>query len=315
MIDSFFAHLSSRLYSENNLSDITWALCQASNTFKQYFLNFIFDNAVDYNEPFDIIREYSESNTGRPDLFFQCGDQSKYIIEVKIYDKNDHFDQYKKDFPKATFGFIANYEMESQSGIYIKTWESFYNYLTEIIKSDRIDSDEITLIKGYLVYLKEVCAIMEIKKMNFANISSLYYFTHIIEKIIKSEKNCDIYNKMTSRSSDEYSGKYFSYKSTSFKKTIYPWYGIFHSAYDENIYISFSDNDNCKIFTDKYVKQQFAEGEYYAKPFVENNSLWFTLKKEYYDILCADKENIEKKIDILKSFFKEIIAEIQKTIG
>ncbi len=314
MIDSFFAHLSSRLYSENNLSDVTWALCQASNAFKQYFLNYIFDNTVDYNEPFDIIREYSESNTGRPDLFFQCGEQSKYIIEVKIYDKNDHFDQYKKDFPKATFGFIANYEMESRNDIYIKTWESFHDYLTEIIKSDMIDSDEITLIEGYLVYLKEVCAIMEIKKLNFANISSLYYFTHIIEKIIKSEKNCDIYNRMTSRSSDEYSGKYFSYKSTTLKKTIYPWFGIFHSSYDENIYISFSEDDNCRLFTEKYSRQPYSDGKYYDKPYLENKTLWFGMKKNYYEKLCTDEVSIENKIDILKSFYKDIIAEIKKTI-
>ena len=46
-LNSFFLHLGIRLYKENNLSDITWALLQASDEFKQLFIKYFFPEIED----------------------------------------------------------------------------------------------------------------------------------------------------------------------------------------------------------------------------------------------------------------------------
>jgi hypothetical protein len=315
MVNSFLKNLSQRLNSENNLSDITWALCQTSPLFKISFLKFIFgNNKIDFTKPFDLFREYSETNTDRPDFYFQC-EQEEYIIEVKIYDRKYHFDQYKNAFPNAYFGFIANYELEPRDDIFIKTWESFYKYIKGIIDYTGNDTAEVQLIEGYLIYLKEVCDIMEIKKLNFSNLSSLYYFNHLIEKIINSENNCEAYSRMSSRSSDDYSGKYFLFTSKNSNNIVYPWFGIFHNESAENMSIVFENYDNyCKLFIDKYKKKNIQDGEYYKKPYMDGDGFFFVLHEKYYNELCNDNITVEQKIIIIKSFFKEVVKEIRLTL-
>jgi hypothetical protein len=56
--EKFFRKLSERLNKENNLSDITWALCESSEQFKNLFLEYCFDDEKIVN--IDLFtREYS----------------------------------------------------------------------------------------------------------------------------------------------------------------------------------------------------------------------------------------------------------------
>ncbi len=42
MIENFFGNLSYLKRNENDLSDITWILCESSNLFRRLFLTFFF---------------------------------------------------------------------------------------------------------------------------------------------------------------------------------------------------------------------------------------------------------------------------------
>ena len=42
IIKSFFSNLADRRRKENDLSDITWAMCQASPAFQKAWLHFFF---------------------------------------------------------------------------------------------------------------------------------------------------------------------------------------------------------------------------------------------------------------------------------
>jgi len=83
----FFGFLSQRRYDEPHLSDITWALCNASNQFKSLFLEYCFDEKVTTDE---IIREYRKEDS-QPDFYFFDIAEKEYIIENKIDDHGDHF--------------------------------------------------------------------------------------------------------------------------------------------------------------------------------------------------------------------------------
>ena len=52
----FFRFLSDKFRKENDLSDITWAMCQSCESFRQYFLKFFFPE-IQLDEDISIERE------------------------------------------------------------------------------------------------------------------------------------------------------------------------------------------------------------------------------------------------------------------
>ena len=62
-------------------------------------------NDTDY-----LAREFAVVNS-RPDFYFHDNKNKKEcVLEVKIYDRNQHFKQYENQFPNTQYAFIANYD-------------------------------------------------------------------------------------------------------------------------------------------------------------------------------------------------------------
>ena len=94
MLAQFISNLSYRFRSENDLSDVTWTMCQTSDKFNAHFINFFFEG-IDANE---VCLEREKSNDdSRPDFYFTYKD-AIYLVENKIGDKSHHFEQYIKRF-------------------------------------------------------------------------------------------------------------------------------------------------------------------------------------------------------------------------
>jgi len=306
LVQSFFSTLSHRFYKENDLSDITWVMCESSSTFKNLFAKYFFKELSDVSlVPFH--REYADMGS-RPDFFFQLGEQ-KYIIEVKKYDRNYHFDQYKTDFPGVRFGWISNYKMEEQSEIEIRNWEGFKMHLEISSKA----SAEKDLILPYISYIERVCSIIQFKKMHLDN--SLFFFNKLIEKIIlnslseyeaslyKQAKNIDVYRN----------GCYFLLKKGNI--SIYPWFGIYYDEHRTCIYVGFSSNW-CKMVYDAVDPANEKEGEYFAQPERERdsdyNELCYEMKKDHFDKF--NDLDISEQERILTCFLREVIKSIDKYI-
>lgn len=180
-IEKFFRELSRRMYKENDLSDMVYALCRSNSDFMQFFLNFIFGvgklNATDFR----IEREVSFEND-RPDFVLTKKDSGeRYFIEVKIGDRSQHFAQYSKrlkilnekcvsdpaDFAKY-LGYITNYELQDQelyekedqdafkacknNGTY-HTWREFKDALCRSKLVGDLNED----VRGLLAYCEMVC--------------------------------------------------------------------------------------------------------------------------------------------------------------
>ena len=63
MIKLFLENLSYRMFKENDVSDITWALCNTSPRFRDYFLHYFFpEMQVEKNVILD--REISKDDSG-----------------------------------------------------------------------------------------------------------------------------------------------------------------------------------------------------------------------------------------------------------
>ena len=126
MIEDLFYNLSQRLWNENDLSDVTWAMTQTSDKFMAEFIRFFFPKE-EFDE-IDLIREYAQGNC-RPDFYFKRG-KEVYLIECKIGDVNQHFDDYIKEFkiPHKRLGYITNYTL-NKPGFTVKTWTELYKHL------------------------------------------------------------------------------------------------------------------------------------------------------------------------------------------
>ena len=77
---------------ENDLSDMTYALCVGNSEFFQFFLDFFFRDSHLNAKEVDISREWDASDNGRPDFCIQDKVAKRYFfVEAKLWDRNLHF--------------------------------------------------------------------------------------------------------------------------------------------------------------------------------------------------------------------------------
>ena len=238
-IERFFTALSERAHKENDLSDLTYAMCEADLVFKQFFLDFFFkEERIDASRAI-IKREYSEV-WGRPDFHIQAGGK-RYIVEVKIWDGNHHFEQYfnilaKKELGAGAklenmetgqddwkrFGYIANYDsikdvvaFTDTSGRNVKagklchvaTWKEF------VMELERYKSFNDPVISAYTKYVRKVCPFddFQIKpdwKISIKDFLNIKDFDKAIEKAI-TECGCTEYG--------------LSFDSNSYMRRLFEW--------------------------------------------------------------------------------------------
>jgi len=291
-MDIFFDKLSERKYKENDLSDLTWAICYQNKTFNIFFISYCFDKEFKTIRNFD--REFPK-NKSRLDFHFLSNDFSndkEYLIEVKIYDKikKQQINKYKKIFPNAERSIITNYNLKQEKGYKTVTWKGFIKELEiEMHKNKELDNN---LINGYLKYLKNTTNYYEETIMNFTKINSLNKFFYISKNIFekKFSENIDInVDKRYYRGIDYYG---FNLKNLLNNNDFYFWVGL--SFHDKNVELFFQIHHCAPEYKDN-IKQ---EGNYYE--IKENNEEkdWIYLKKEYIN-----------KIDneILENFYKEVL--------
>ena len=146
---NFFDALALKFRNENDLSDVTWSMVQASPYFKEKWLHLFFPNldiaSVDYVE-----REVRDKKGygSRADFVISTLDGVTFVIEVKKGDTNHHFGQYEEAYgiPKERLGYIVNYKLERE-GYNVIEWSSFYGILKSELDSIR-DLDERELVAG-----------------------------------------------------------------------------------------------------------------------------------------------------------------------
>lgn len=307
-INIFFESMAERLTNENDLSDITYALCKTDNDFRKFFLEYCFEEAVDTD---NLIREYADEGS-RPDFYFIGRDNNEYLIEVKIYDRNQHFDQYNKQFPNAKYAYISNYILNDEDLCEtdkralplwkLKTWFDYYKKLSESAIKDK------DLVVGYLSYLGEVIHVKEFEEMDISKISCLPIFIGNIEKVA-NDKGFSTYSGAKAIN-ECYYGSFFQ------KENFYFWFGLYLP--EEAIFIGLNNDESwitseVKDALNKNL-EKISETEFSEKPFYNSDGnhgdYWFTLKEDKYKIL-KDASQKDKQLEVLKGF----LTSVMKSIG
>lgn len=311
---SIIEKLSERFQSENDISDITYTLLCADDYFKKAFLSILFKN-IKIEDILFIQRELPEADS-RPDFIIETS-QEKYLIEVKKWDKNHHFEQYRKTFPNYERAYITNYELGDEKNPYINdykffTWKKIYE---ELFKTNSKKENEV--VTGYLKYLKRVCNFMEIKDMRFENLSNLAQFNSMVKELVNQtygELVCQYYETKYNFGST-YSGAYFSLKTKNGKKVIYPWFGV---EYNENTKIKmFMEFDTgwCSILKDKKDEiSTLINKNNDTICDIDNKKICVSLKDAVFQELQKENE-VKKQKEILRLFFENTISVLSEYLS
>jgi hypothetical protein len=319
MLEGFFRDLASRLYKENDLSDLTWALGKNCDEFLKslmVFFGFNFNPGL----PTEIIREDSLGDGSRPDISIENGD-TVFLIENKIYDRNYHIEQYAKlNFLRekeiGKLGLITNHRIDDITRAKARdynftnprTWEEFSRYLDNKVHDKSFSGDWEDVIKGYIEYVKEVCSIVEIKEIRFESLSSLACFNRLVRKVIEQFQSeildCQLY-KIGRAFGENWSGQYFSLKKKGGKIAIYPFFGIYYDEEPPSVVFSF-ENDWCKEIYSKF-KGKNKEGNFFDI-WSDENEVTFELNENKYKEFI--KSSVDKQEAILQEFFQGMIERI-----
>ena len=318
-LQAFIINLASRFRKENDLSDITWAMCQTSDQFLDSFVEFFFPGLGDCE--IDLRRELAEDDS-RPDFFFQANGKD-YLVECKIYDHNHHFEQYTKRFKiePEQLGYITNYPLRKE-GFTVHTWTDFYVYL-----SKRIPAEEAPLWNGYLGYLKDVCSIFITEApMNLDGMFSLYTFYRSLDDVFAfdneryssflydSRKDTNNGGNFSGRTPREgVMGKYFEIKFKNLRmRTAWGWMGVYFEREHPLVCVGFDDRDGWgkpvyDLLIDRLDDQK--DGLHFDAPYYdeETDGIWFDFNKgEEFNHLSDP----QKQITLLRSFLAEVFDTI-----
>lgn len=262
-LNLFFEALAARAYKENDLSDVTYAMCQSDSVFKKFFLDFFFPNANLSAEDAIFEREHS-ANNGRPDFWIRVNNTT-YIVEVKIWDGSHHFGQYKEMLKKENnckedgawqyLGYITNYELKHDS-VPVKTWKDMHEKLK--LKNGFDDP----IIIAYMSYVKSVCGFETCNIDNFEfNPEDFKYIQTLcqeIDKCVDDDKNKKIkaYNCSVNFKTKCWMGRHFELKDFKDGKSIWGFLGVTYKDEIANICVSFRDQSGwAKLLCDQYRKE------------------------------------------------------------
>ena len=322
MLNDFFYNLSIRFRKENDLSDITWAMCQSCESFRNAFLRFFFEN-IDLTKEIIIEREKSGEGS-RPDFVIDR-DGLTYLIENKIYNHSHHFGQYDEAFnvPPSRFGYITNYKVLDEEALsrdyQLRTWEEFYDTLNNNLPEDE---EQKQFLQGYLNYIENVCNMVRIDQpMKLDGLYSLFCLVQTFEKLSERDEQdfkLSIYSSNSVCGSTasrlgftgvNFEVKYKS-KQLNVKSQIWGWIGVYYNGPEPVIAIEFYNKPGwgeefCKIILPYSAK--WSDQETFIKPyFEEKHYLTFELSEDLHKKFNLS-ESVSEQEQILKSYMDEVL--------
>ena len=314
--NDFFNALSSRQRKENDLSDVTFSLVKASPFFREKWIRFFFKQ-LDVTSVDSIEREVydKKDHSSRADFVLDTFDGDKYVIEVKLWDKNQHFGQYDNsyDLPKEKLGYITNYAYHEDE-YEVKEWKSFYDELKVNLKNVS-NPEEKNLIEGYCNYLKNVCCIMEINELvDIEKMSSLYDLTRIFKTIVESTTDNFDYQSHFHKDfpSDRAKRISFSlkYKELFPQKTFYPGIGIWYDSPGPRICAGFWNDkalgsEICNLIESKKKFWEDLPKTRISEPVNDGGYFFYLSEKSKKDF--KESQNVQSQIDILREFLEEVL--------
>lgn len=316
IVSTFFDNLSMRMWKENDLSDITWSLCQSSPYFYNYFIHFFFPE-LDIKEIVGFEREHpDEQDCGsRVDFLIRVqDDEVPYLIEVKINDRNQHFGQYDEAYGVTPdrLGYITNYPLSQEGYDRIRQWSELYDSLsTDIDIVAWSDSNEKVLIEGYLSYVKNVCNIIKFnKKMNLQNLYSMFELFQILKGLTtRQESDFTVSFYGNNETQNGYNLKFW-FEINYIDSNIPKDWGVIGLWYDKEQPILavgfYKDEGWGKHIYESLEKQKFTEYQYCSTPYKDGGYFFIEMKEDVMKSI-DESTTLEEQKTIIRNFMDEAL--------
>ncbi|MCW7512108.1 hypothetical protein [Leptospira levettii] len=299
-LKEFLIHLADRKSKENDISDVLYSVLQMDMDSLRFFVNFFFGQ--DCKMPELIYREEYKDQS-RVDLSFKTKSRRNlYIVEVKKWDGNHHFD-YNKTFNSEQFGYITDYDLTFDQKKECESKNISYKTWSEFSREIQTQSAPYPLF-AFNEYIKLVCNMREIRKMNLLEVTSLVDFSQIVEQIISSR----------------FSSRKFISKKSNMKPHYYGWYCSEYIWFG----LIFEMNPNKRepfvaVTIDEYgYKNVDLEKLHHSKTkligeidFDKEKTLVFPLKLIEFEKFNK-MENVDKQKELLNEFFQECLDLIEE---
>lgn len=233
-LESFFRHLADRCFCENDLSDITWALCKVYPEVKILLAQFL--GAPASIRVVELEREFDLGDGCRVD--FICWlDEVPLFIESKLNDQNYHLRQYKEQahhlYPKFSLALLSKHSLlpadsdeARRLGWTVHRWADFIEHLA----SQGFARE--SLIQAYIKYARQVCEMVDIRPLRIdpESLYSLISFYELAKELIDSASHDDFayirYKSARSESGPGWTGVYYSITHKPSGIEIWPWFGL-----------------------------------------------------------------------------------------
>lgn len=310
----FFKNLAWRFGKENDLSDITWAMCHASQTFLALWIHFFFPG-LDVSTIEDLEREVPDEcgDGSRVDFFIRIKGNKPYLIEVKVSDQNHHFGQYEKAYgvDKKRLGYITNYPLRKE-GYEVRQWKEFYKYLKDNLSA--ASGEDATLISAYCNYLTQVCSMIIIDHIiDMEKMTSLYDLTVLSREL--SNISCDEFES-SHNNTNTYDNVRWIYLKVDYRvpaewREQYPFIGILFSHPTPKICAGFDKRKGWSKTIVDFMKSNASrfheiQCEFSTKPSLEGGEYYFYLNDAVLERF-KNADDVETQKTILRNFIKEVL--------
>ena len=342
-VEGFFRGLSERMWKENDLSDVTYALCVGNVEFRQFFLDFFFRKANLCATEVDISREWCDGEGNRPDFCIRGKDGKHFFVEVKLWDGNLHFESYSKGLQSLNgdvecaenLAYIAAYKIDVNvvpGCNSIHTWYDFYKEL-EQYKEKELEQRPFlndSVIKGYCGYIHAVAGLHDETQAE-SDIGN--YQSFIANDFVKVREFMGSLGEAIEKANDvvEYTrssrcfrrgcrmGRFFEVKNFKDGHSVWGWIGAYYNYGnngDPEICVWFEDRPGwgklvCDKFRDKYSGDKPEADTWYYKG--EGGHLYFYMLDTDKDILTFFNRVLEKIRSDNISSCKLEIAKVKET--
>jgi hypothetical protein len=326
MLISLFGNLGKRLYNENNLSDMTWAMAKSNTEFMKCFMEFFDFHDFTLDVPWDIRRE-QESEGNRPDFTVNQG-VKQFIIENKIGDTNYHFPEYAEQFPAASRAFISDYNLgadgtraAASNGFCVRTWQQFIDCLKDAEARGTFDKDN-NVVAAYIAYVKEVCTIVELTKpaRRIEQLGGLHSVTKLIQWTIKNFHKdgftCDLYENskyVGDRAFNEnYSGQYAELTHVESNTFLYPLIGIWYDEASDRsaLCIWFEKDWNGSLYGKYKDKEPTSRLYEYTKSEDGEEGSWLEFRLRHEKFIEFAGAPLEDQKKLLAQFLDAVVDDI-----
>ena len=339
-VEGFLSGLSERMWKENDLSDVTYALCVGNVEFRQFFLNFFFRKANLCATEVDISREWCDGEGNRPDFCIRGKDGKYFFVEVKLWDGDLHFESYSKGLQSLNgdvecaenLAYIAAYKIAANvvpGCNSIHTWYDFYKEL-EQYKEKGLEQRPFlndSVIKGYGTYIHAVAGLYDETQAE-SDIGN--YQSFVADDFVNVRKFMGSLGEAIEKANDvvEYTrssrcfrrgcrmGRFFEVKNFKDGHSVWGWIGAYYNYGDPEVCVWFEDRPGwgklvCDKFRDKYSGDKPEADTWYYKG--EGGHLYFYMLDTDKDISTFFNRVLEKIRSDNISSCKLEIAKVKET--